>query len=80
MQALKERYAYATQITMAMLGHDPRCAQLQKMTCFGATREHFIHSEKHLVWLQFRFEVAEFLNWTCHLGTSGSEHALPVGP
>ena len=47
-QALEEGCAHATQVARAVLGHDPRRAQFQKMPGFRLAREHFVHRQQHL--------------------------------
>ncbi|HSH79268.1 MAG TPA: hypothetical protein VLA19_12145 [Herpetosiphonaceae bacterium] len=77
---LEERCADATQVARTALRREPRRAQFQKVACLWLAREHFIDGQQHLIWLQLWSEVAQVLDWTTRLGTSGGQHALPVGP
>ena len=61
-QALEEGGADATQVARAMLGHDPRRAQFQKVPSFWLAREHFVHRQQHLMRLQFWSEVTQVLD------------------
>jgi hypothetical protein len=80
LQVLEEASAHPTQVARAVLGHHSSRAQFQKMTCLGATREHFINGEQHLIGLEFWSEVTQVLDRTGCLHAPCGEHTLPIGP
>ncbi len=56
-QALEEGPSHPTQVAVAVLGHDPRCAQFQKVPGFRSAREHFIHGQQHLLRLHLGLQL-----------------------
>ena len=80
MQALEERYAHTTQVTRAVLGHDPRSTQFQKVPGFWFAREYFVHCQQRLIRLHLWSEVTHLLDCTRRLRSASREHALPVCP
>ena len=80
MQALEKPCADATQVAGAVLSHDPRGAQFQKVPCHWLAREDFIDGEEDLIRLQCWSEVTQVLDHTGRLCSPRGQHALPISP
>jgi hypothetical protein len=80
LQALEERRADPTQVTIALLGRTPRRASFQKVPCCWLARQHFVEGHEELLRLQVWSEVAQLLDRPGYLPTPGRKHTLPICP
>ncbi len=77
---MEKACTHPAEVASALLGHDPRGAQVQKMPCCWFACQHFIDGQGDLPRLQFWSEVAQVLQGTGRLCPSSKEHALLIRP